>query len=436
VIVPTPRFWLLLALGIPVAAIGYQQGVLLLPAAFDGALIAAALLTAWLGPRGRDLRVVRKFDQVLSVRVDNRVELQIENTGTDPIAFSIRDEPPPTMRRWPDEFRLNLGPGAHAQRQYHVNPDARGSDYFRGTYVRVACPLGLVVRQERLPTDQPFRVYPNVLALREFDLLNQKGRLRELGIRRTRMRGLGMEFESLRDWAEGDDFRKIDWMATARRNRLIVRQYETERNQSVLIGIDVGRHMLGEINGVTKLDHALDACLLLAHAAAAAGDNVGLFIYADQVVRYIPPRKGRNQVGIIIEALHDQVAQPVETDAIAAFSYLAARWKRRSLIVNFTDSGDADRANAISSALAPLVKRHLVLLARVSDPRLKEVLDTRLKTVEDMYRKAAALLIDEDRRQATSVLTLHGLSSLESEPQDLAANLVSFYFRAKESALI
>jgi len=436
VIVPTPRFWLLLTLGVPVAAIGYQQGVWLMPAVYDGALFAAAAVTAWLGPRGRDLRVVRKFDQVLSVRVSNRIELSIENTGTDPLLFTLRDEPPPTMLRWPSEFRLSLAPGALAQEQYHVNPQFRGSDYFRGTYVRLACPLGLVVRQERLPTDQPFRVYPNVLALREFDLLNQKGRLRELGIRRTRMRGLGMEFESLREWAEGDDFRKIDWMATARRDRLIVRQYETERNQSVLIGIDVGRHMLGEIDGVTKLDHALDACLLLAHAAAAAGDNVGLFIYADQVIRYIPPRKGRNQVGMIIEALHDQVAQPVETDSVAAFSYLAARWKRRSLIVTFTDSGDADRAAAISSALTPLVRRHLVLLARISDPRLKEVLDTRLQTVNDMYKKAAALLLDEDRRQATSVLTLHGLHSLESEPQDLAANLVSFYFQAKESALI
>lgn len=340
------------------------------------------------------------------------------------------------MGRTPETFKLSLAPGAIAHKQYHVHPVERGSDYFRGTYVRFACPLGLVQRQERLPTDEPFRVYPNVLALREFDLLNQKGRLRELGIRRTRLRGLGTEFESLREYAEGDDFRKIDWMASARRDRLIVRQYETERNQSVLIGIDVGRHMLGEVNGVTKLDHALDATLLLAHAAAAAGDQVGLFIYADQVIRYIPPRKGRNQVGMIIEALHDQVAQPVETDSNAAFAYLAARWKRRSLVVNFTDSGDSDRAQAIGTALAPLVKRHLVLLARISDPRFKEVLDKRLDTVEDMYKKAAALLLDEDRRQATSVLNLYGLHSLESEPQDLAANLVSFYFRAKENALI
>jgi uncharacterized protein (DUF58 family) len=194
--------------------------------------------------------------------------------------------------------------------------------------------------------------------------------------------------------------------------------------------------MLGEIDGVTKLDHALDAALLLAHAAAAAGDNVGLLLYADHVLRYIPPRKGRNQVGMIIEAIHDQVASAAETDNVVAFSYLAARWKRRSLIVNFTDSGDSDRAKTLSAALSPLVRRHLVLLARVSDPRLQDALEKRMQTKTDMYQKSAALLLDEDRRQATSVLTAHGIQSLESEPQDLAANLVSFYFQAKERALI
>ena len=112
------------------------------------------------------------------------------------------------------------------------------------------------------------------------------------------MRGLGTEFESLREYAEGDDFRKMDWKASARRGKLIVRQYEQERNQCVIICLDVGRAEPSEVNGVSKLDHALDACLMLMHAAAASGDFVGLLMDADHVKRYIPPRKGRNQVGM------------------------------------------------------------------------------------------------------------------------------------------
>ena len=435
-LVPTKRFWGLVALGVPIAALGGLQGQILLPVAYDLTLVLAAYVTGKLGPSPDAIKLKRKFDAVLSVRAENTIKLELENVSAEPIQFLLRDEPPPYFPSSHREFRVSLKPGAKATRSYTVIPKNRGSESFRGSFVRIACPLGLVVRQERLITEEPLRVYPNVLALREFDLLQQKGRLRELGIRQARMRGLGTDFESLREYTDGDDYRKIDWKASARRGKLVVKQFETERNQSVIIAIDVGRHMLGEIDGITKLDHALDSCLMLAQAAALAGDQVGLFIYADHVIRYIPPRKGRNQVGTIVEALHDVVALPVETDLITSFSYLSNRWKRRALIVNFTDSGDADRARELGVALRPLARRHLVLLARISDPRLKEVLERTIACSDDMYAKAAGYLIDEDRRQATSVLTTLGLQSLESEPQDLAANLVSFYFRAKERALI
>lgn len=435
-LVPTPRLWVLFALGLPIAAIAYQRETPGLLFAYDVLIVAIAVTTAFLAPRAKVLNVKRRFDHVLSVRAANRIDLWIENTSDTAIDFVLRDEPPPTFPKTDNEFDIQIGARGVKEVHYEVTPRERGSDSFRGTFVRIACPLGLVVRQERLPTDEPLHVYPNVLALRQFDLLNQKGRLRELGIRRTRMRGLGMEFESLREHAEGDDFRKIDWKASARMDKLIVRQYETERNQCVIIVIDVGRHMLSEVEGVTKLDLVLDASLMLSQAAVAAGDNVGLLVYADRVLRFIPPQKSRTQVGMIIEAIHDLVALPVESDPAAAFAYLASRWKRRSLIVSFTDSGDADRARELSKALHSLVRRHLVLAARISDPKLREIIEARTDSVEQLYRKAAGLLIDEDRRQATSVLEVQGIRSLESEPQDLVANLVSFYFYVKEHALI
>lgn len=435
-LVPTPRFWLLAALGIPVAAFAYQQGNLWLLVAFDSLLIVAGLTSGFLGPAGKAISVRRQHDSVLSVRVSNAINLEIANDGNLPMRFRMRDEPPPTFGKSENEFDVSLPAGGIAHKTYHVTPTHRGSEYFRGTYVRIQCPMGLVERQERLPTDEPLRVYPNVLALREFSLLNQKGRLREMGIRRSRLRGLGTDFESLREYAEGDDYRKIDWAATARRSRLIVRQYETERNQNVLIAIDVGRHMLAEVGGVTKLDLVLDSCLMLAQAAAVAGDNIGLLLYGDRVVRFIAPRKGRNQVGMLVEAIHDAIAMPVETDTIGAFAYLATRWKRRSLIVNFTDSGDESRAKDLATALHPLASRHIVLMARIADPRLREAVESRVDTKTEMYVKAAGLLLDDDRRQATSVLESHGLRSLESEPQDLAADLVSYYFYVKERGLI
>lgn len=420
----------------PLAVVAGFLDSLPLILAYNVVIFAGAFATGLLAPSLQGLRLRRKFDPVLSVRVPNQVEVILENEGTETIRGKIRDEPPPYFQASRQEFPLLLEPGRVAVLDYRVTPPQRGADNFRGTYVRVLCPLGLVEKEVKLVTEEPVRVYPNVLALREFDLLKQKGKLRELGIRKSRMRGLGTEFESLRDYADGDDFRKVDWKASARRGKLTIRQFEQERNQPVILCIDIGRRMLSEVNGISKLDHALDSLLMLCHAASMASDHVGLLVYSDRVHRYIPPRKGRNQIGFVIEAVHDLMAEPVESDPLTAFSYLTSRWKRRSLIVTFSDVEDPHEAKVMASALSPLSKHHITLLARVADPRLKEITEVELNEIGDLYKKAAAFLITDDRKLAGSVLDSHGIHSLQSEPQDLAAALVSFYFMVKEKSLL
>lgn len=434
--VPTRRFWLLIACGIPLAfvAAASKSGLILL--AYNGFLVIAAYVTSRLAPNTKGLRLVRKFDPALSVRVPNRVSLTLENTGGEPVAGKFRDEPPPGFPTGNREFVFSLEPGQMRDYSYEVTPPERGLDYFRGTFMRLQCPLGLVEKEAKLQTEQPVRVYPNVLALREFDLLRQKGKLRDIGIRKSRMRGIGTDFESLRDYGDGDDYRKIDWKASARREKLTVRQYEVERNQPVVLCIDVGRRMLSEIDGISKLDYALDSLLMLMHAATVAGDLVGLIVYNERVVRYIPPKKGRQQSGIIIQAIHDLMADPLESDPVQAFSYLSSRWKRRSLIVAFSDVEDKDEASRMSVALSPLANRHVTLLARIADPRLKELTEMKISETNDVYQKTAALMVDADRKLAGTVLDSHGVHTLEAEPQDLASALVSFYFMVKDRGMI
>jgi uncharacterized protein (DUF58 family) len=434
--IPTKRFWWALVLGIPLAALAYQAGQPYFLVAYNVLLLTIAVVTLRLAPSPKLLHVRRKFDPVLSVRAANKITVELENEGLEPVKGRIREEPPAGCFASRQEFPISIRPESVVEVEYFLTPTERGSDFFRGTYVRLQCPLGLVERQLKLNTEQPVRIYPNILALRNFELLNQHGRLREIGIRRSRQRGLGTEFESLRDYAEGDDYRKIDWKATARRDKLIVRQFEQERNQAVMIVIDIGRGMLAEVNGVRKLDHALDSCLMLTHAAAMAGDFVGLLVYSDVVKRYIPPKKGRNQIGIIIEALHDLVAEPVESDPKAAFAYLSSRWKRRALLVTFTDCEHHDKALELTTAMGPLVRRHLALVARVSDPHLREANEFSLDTVAGMYKRAAAALLAMDRKEAGVALSTANIHSLEAEPQDLASALVNFYFMVKEKSIL
>jgi uncharacterized protein (DUF58 family) len=436
VLVPTKRFWLVFAIGIPFAAFAAISGMPWLAFVFDALLVFVAYVTWRLCPDLAGLRFERRFDPVLSVRVQNKVFLKITNEGAESLSGRLRDEPPARFGATRKEFDISIAPGGSAELNYMVTPVERGETFFQGTFLRIACPLGLVEKHAKMDTEQPVRVYPNVLAMREFDFLNQKGKLQDLGIRKSRMRGLGSEFESLREYVLGDDFRKVDWKATARRGKLIVRQYEQERNQPVIICIDIGRRMLSEVNGITKLDYVLDSLLMLAQAVYVANDYVGLLVYSDVVKRYIPPRKGRNQLGFLIEAIHDLVAEPVESDPAAAFSFLASRWKRRSLIVSFTDVEDPSQAKALASAFGPMARRHLALIARVSDPRLAELVQAQIDNPDDLYLKASALLFVSDRREAAVPLKIAGLHNLEAEPQDLAAALVSFYFEVKEKALI
>jgi uncharacterized protein (DUF58 family) len=434
--VPTKRFWALVAAGIPIAALAAAAGTPSIAVVYDALLLVVAYGSTFLAPSTARLSLKRKFDTVLSVRAANKITLTLENDGLETIWATLRDEPPPFFDATKKEFKVEIPSRRPIELTYHVTPSERGAESFRGTYLRIECPLGLAQKEVRLQTDEPVRVYPNILALREFDLLKQQGRLKELGIRKSRTRGLGMDFESLRDYAEGDDYRKIDWKASARRGKLVVRQFEQERNQCIVICIDVGRHMLAEVKGVRKLDHVLDALLMLTNAATLAGDFVGLLVYADNVRRYIPPRKGRAQVGIIIEAIHDLIAEPVESDPVAAFAYLATRWKRRSLVVNFTDYEDVDRARDLATAFGPMARRHLALICRVQDPRVDEMLHLNVTTVADMYRKAAASMLMEDRKAATTIVGSAGIHNLDSEPQDLAAKLVNYYFHVKERSLL
>lgn len=403
---------------------------------YNAVLFGMAWLTVRMAPSANALKVVRRFDPVLSVRVANRIDLTILNDGLEPIQARFRDEPPPDFLATKKEFDLNLDHGREVSLHYLVTPPERGGDFFRGSFVRIRCPLGLMLKEARLRTEQPIRVYPNVLALREFDLLNQRGRLSHIGVRRSRIRGLGTDFESLREYAEGDDFRKMDWKASARRGKLVVRQFEQERNQAVILCIDIGRKMLSEVGGVSKLDHTLDSCLLLAHSAAAAGDAVGLLVWADTVRRYIPPGRGRAQVGAIIEAIHDLSAEPIESDVAGAFAYLSTRWKRRSLLVGFTDAEDPDQADELARSMGPLAKRHIVVLGSVADPRLLAAATQPVDSAKSLYEKGSALTFVDGRKAAKSRLALAEIHSLDAEPQDLAAALVSFYFEVKEKGLL
>lgn len=435
-IVPTKKFWVLAALGIPLALLGIVvPGIewVLLP---YNLLIFGALIATYLSAKGwKFLSVQREVDPILSVRVPNLVRLRVVNSSDHPLPFRVIDEPPLGSQATRHQFSGVVSAEGAKDFSYTITPYERGADAFRGTFIRFPAPLGLCEVQQQLPTDQNVRIYPNVLAIREYEMLKQRGRLDLMGVRRSRIKGLGQEFRSLRDYNE-DDYRLIDWKASARRGRLVVKEFEQERNQGLIVLIDSGRHMMGEVRGVRKIDYALDAGLMLMHAAERHGDQIGLLVYSDLVQRWISPKKGRAQVAAILDAIHDLEAEPVESDPARATGHLTSKWTKRSLVVVFTDAETEDQGKSLAVALNSLAKRHLVLVVRVSDPRLRELKTMPVKEANDVYLKAAAAIYSEERARASRALFTSGLENLESEPEELSAKLVSAYLRVKELNLI
>ncbi len=435
-VIPTKRFWVLVGLGVPLALVGaVVPGAESILIPYNIGLVAALLATAWLARRSTKVVLARRFDQVLSVRVPNRISITLTNESGRPLVGRLVDGRPEVFEGDEPQFEVAIGSDRSQTFDYHVVPRLRGLEQFSDPQLRVVAPLGLAEVQQTIPGEQEVRVYPNVLALREFDLLKQRGKLAQMGIRKARIKGQGTEFESLRDYRD-DDFRRIDWKSTARKNRLVVRDFETERNQPVIVALDIGRQMLTEVDGVSKLDLALDACLMLLHAAATEGDLVGLLVYSDRVHRFVPPRKGRAQSGAILDAIHDLVAEPVESNHAEAFSYLASRWKRRSLMVLFTDAEDTDQAQAVARGISALRRQHLVMVTRVRDPKIRAMEGIAVNNAKDLYRKSAALWYQTERKRASTALTLSGVQNIDSDPQDLAQSLVSAYLVVKETAAL
>ncbi|MFN7172341.1 MAG: DUF58 domain-containing protein [Fimbriimonadaceae bacterium] len=434
---PTRKLIWLVAAGIllvPLSLLG-PAGVWI-PLVYNLVLVGFAILTWVVAPRPTNLLVKRHHDPVLSVLVPNKIEISLFNDGAEKIEGLFRDEAPADFEVVGNEAKVELDPGESFGFTYSVRPRGRGSDYFRGAFLRQICPFGLMYRDYKLGAAQPVRVYPNVLAVRQFDLLMQKGRMRQAGVRKTRTRGLGTEFESLREYTEGDDYRKMDWKASARRGKLVVRQYEMERNQAVVLVLDTGKRMLAEVDGVRKMEFVLNAVLMLAHAAAISGDQVGLLVFSDSIKRFIPPKKGNDRVRVIIDAIHNLQPEPVQSDYETAFSYLARRWKRRALVVSFTEVEDPVQAREAIRAYSPLVARHLSLMVSVKDPRVQEMTALALSDNYKMFQRTAAVWTESQRDEASALLNHARLHYLHSDPELLIEDLLEFYFDVKERALL
>ncbi len=329
-----------------------------------------------------------------------------------------------------------LGAGAETRDEQLFVPAHRGKAHGGLLHLRVRGPWGLAWRQGKRDLPWDVVVYPSLKMAALRALPAQTQRRRDAGFRNIRRIGEGRLFESIKEWVPGDEIRTVDWKATARRGKLMSRQYEDERRQQVMMVIDAGRLLTAEIDGRPRLEAAIDAALDLAHSAVQHDDNIGLLVFADEILQFVPPTRGRRALRQVLDALAAVEGRLVEPNYPAAFAYLASRSRKRALTVLFTDVVDRTASDAFVAQAGSLRPRHLPLAVTLRDPGLERLATARAVTVDDAFQRAAAEELLEARDAALGELRSHGVLVLDVLPDGAARAVVEQYERLKRRALV
>lgn len=433
------RFYILFAIGFVPLSLSWGWPGLRYPVlAYDVLLIAAAV-GDFLASRARsaDIVVTREFDRRFAIGDPTRVSVLVENVSSLPISLRIKDEYPPRMHL--DEGReseFTVIAHGTAEFYYHLTPKRRGAYTFGGTAVRFLSQLGLVWCSATMGEPQRVKVYPNMRRAREMELKALGARSFLAIQRRSIRRGEGREFESMRDYVRGDELRHISWTATARRHKLTTRQYQIERDQTVMIAIDAGRLMTGRIEDETKFDTAIHASLALMSACARAGDNCGLLVFGRRVRRFLPPKRGVEHIDAVLESLYDVEPEIVEPSYARGFQYIASNLKKRSFVVILTDLVDKDSSKELITSLKLLRPRHLPLVATIGDRDLNAAVSRPPADVKEVFTQSAAEEIIHQRAAALRLVESLGGLALDVTAKTLAPRLLESYLKVKERGLL
>jgi len=406
--------------------------------ALDAAIFALVAVDALLGGRQA---VSARFDMrdVLSVGIENPVWVELERTGArGPLELFLTCDLPGTMSSPDLPLRLTLPEGTRARGRFHVVPTRRGAHRLGPIFVRFASRLGLWTRQKRLLCHEDVRVYPNLAPVRSYELLSREHRQAAL-VRASRLKGGETEFSRLRDYTPDDDYRSVDWKATARRGVLTSREYQLESDQNIMMLVDAGRLMTAEIGGITQFDHALSAALLLSYVATRGGDRVGISCFDSEVQRFLPPVGGPDATARLVRTSFDVHPRLVESSFGAALRTFDARVKQRCLVVLFTELFDETAVDEISAYLRQLRRKHLPLLVVLENPELSQMAhgapssatEATPSLESDLFRRSAAAELLGFRATALEALRKSGALVLESQASHLSTRVVNRYLELK-----
>jgi uncharacterized protein (DUF58 family) len=436
-LLPQPRLLVILLAGSVLFLLLLLSPVFVIaPLLFYAAMAGLIIAEAGRLPNKTGFMASRVLPQPFSLGEVQSVQLLVAHAAAAGLPAQLADHVPADLR--PDR-RLLAGVFDREgllQLEYTVEPPHRGAYRFGPVDLRCWRPGGWLIRQVRIRADEAAAVYPDVLAIKRYELMLRRGMRIMAGLRRARPPGATTAFAGLRDYLPGDEVRRINWKATARRDSPVVMEVEAERGQQAIIAIDCGRLMTAPAGLLSKLDHAVNAALLLAWVAQSQGDKVGMLTFSDSVRRFVAPQRGPAQVSQLNRVLYDVKPEYTEPDFAEAFSHLALRVSRRSLVIVLTDVLDPEASRDLVAHAIRLRQRHLVMVVAMSDPEVLAARNAPIERVSRAYEWAAAEELISARRASFEQLRQGGVLGLDVEAGRLSPSLVERYLELKERALL
>lgn len=362
---------------------------------------------------------------------ENAVRIDIRNNYTFDISAEIIDEIPVQFQRRDVLFTATLKAKESAVINYTLRPVKRGSYTFGSINVFVFSAIGLAKRCYKFQQPAAVPVYPSYIQMRKYQLMAISNRLNEAGVKKVRRLGHSMEFEQVKEYVQGDDYRTLNWTATARKGGLMVNNYTEEKSQQVYCIIDKGRVMKMPFDGMSLLDYAINASLVLSNIALLKQDKAGLVTFSEKVGAFLPATGKPIQMQSILEVLYNQKTRYLESDFEQLYTALRRKINQRSLFILFTNFESLTGMRRHLPYLRKIASHHLLLVIFFENTELKTVVSAPATTIEEVYIKTMAEKFAFEKRLIAKELQQYGILSILTSPQELTINTINKYIELK-----
>jgi len=429
----SPRFFGTLAVIIALFTLSHWYSYLFVPARLM--LVLLILLSLF------DIILLYRFKAPIQARRitgeklsngdDNPIEIYVRSEYPFPVTIELIDEAPVQFQLRHLAFHFELSPGSEKKITYLLRPTQRGEYQFGKLNIFAASSLELIKRRIVIPQDVSIPVYPSFIQMRKYELMAISNRLTMLGVKKIRKIGHNLEFDQIRDYVVGDDYRTVNWKATARKHRLMVNQYMDERAQPVYSLIDMGRVMKMPFNGMTLLDYSINASLVISNIAILRHDKAGLITFSHKTDTVLLADRKPGQMHRIMEVLYRQKTGYLETSYELLYSTVTRHINQRSLLLLFTNFESLSSMQRRLPYLRSLSKRHLLVVIFFLNTEVAEYARQPAKNIEEIYLKTIAEKFDFEKRQIVKELEAHGIASVLTAPEHLTVNTINKYLELK-----